>query len=283
MDLDGTLLTSQRLIADEDLNSLLSLKDKGYLVVVATGRSNYSFSKLLDNLGYSGGENILPVDYVIFSTGAGIMDFPQQKLLQSSSLKARDVKRSARYLKKSALDFMIHRPVPDTRHFLYSKNGGDNPDFSRRLEMYGDFAELLSDENLEKCDGATEILCIVPKEKGHLVAQDIAVALSYCNVIKATSPLDCKSIWIEIFAPTVSKSQAVKWLAGQISVPRSKICAVGNDYNDEDLLRWAGRSYLVGNAPLSLKQIFPTVASNDSCGVKDAAALWLQEQQRINI
>ncbi|MCP4340285.1 MAG: HAD-IIB family hydrolase [Desulfobulbaceae bacterium] len=272
VDLDGTLLTSERQLAQEDLNALSRLQEMDYLTAIATGRSNYSFDQLMTKLGYLNPANSLPVDYVIFSTGAGIMDFPGKRLLKSFTLSPEDVRCTANYLETSGLDYMIHRPVPDTRHFLYSLNGDNNPDFKSRLEMYGDYGTPISTEALNEFGGATQVLCIVPGDRGHNVATEITSILKQCSVIKATSPLDHNSIWIEIFAPTVSKSKAVKWLADTVGLDRTNICAVGNDYNDEDLLHWAGSSFMVANGPPSLKAIFRGVASNDNCGVCEAAA-----------
>jgi len=275
VDLDGTLLTSERQIAPVDLTALYRLRKEGFLIALATGRSNYSFGLLMEKLGYTDQTSRLPVDYVIFSTGAGIMDFSGNKILKSFSLSPEDVRRASEYLELSGLDYMIHRPVPDTSHFLYSHNGSINPDFHRRLEMYSDFGTLLSPEALDTFGGATEVLCIVSDETGHDVAARVKTDINQCSVIKATSPLDGKSIWIEIFAPTVSKSQAVKWLSESIGLPQSTICAVGNDYNDEDLLHWAKQSFMVANGPPSLKKLFDNVASNDDGGVSEAVDRWL--------
>lgn len=278
VDLDGTLLNSERQIAVEDLHALSRLREMGYLIAIATGRSNYSFDELMTKLGFTGLSSSLPVDYVIFSTGAGVMDFPARRLLKSFSLSPEDVRSTVEYLTRSGLDYMIHRPVPDTRYFLYSINGGSNPDFYARLKMYRNFATCLSPEALDNFGGATQILCIVPASNGHQVAAEIAGALKQCSVIKATSPFDGKSIWVEIFAPTVSKSKGVKWLADTIGLEQDRICAVGNDYNDQDLLCYAGRSFIVANCPPSLKGHFEGVASNDNGGVGEAVARWLSCQ-----
>ncbi|MGB3210196.1 MAG: HAD family hydrolase [Desulforhopalus sp.] len=275
VDLDGTLLTSERKFAPTDLEALCRLRTRGYLVAIATGRSNHSFELLIENLGYAGSESSLPVDFVIFSTGAGILDFPTNSLLKSFSLGSEDVLFAAEYLERAGLDYMIHKPVPDTRYFLYSCNGGKNPDFHRRLQMYGEFGSPLSRQLLENFGEATEVLCISPGNSGHRVANDIACILPQCNVIKATSPLDGTSVWIEIFPPTVSKSQAVRWLSAATGLEQRNICAVGNDYNDEDLLSWAGQSFLVENGPSSMKSDFEIVASNDNGGVAEAVTRWL--------
>jgi hypothetical protein len=173
---------------------------------------------------------------------------------------------------------MIHKAVPDTRHFVYSTHTKENPDFHRRLEMYCQFATPLSGEALDNFGEATEVLCIVPEGRGHAAAE-IAGSLRQYSVIKATSPLDGRSIWVEIFPSMVSKSQMVRWLADRVGLQQGDICAVGNDYNDEDLLRWAGQSFLVANGPTILKSVFQGVASNDDGGVGEAVAYWLSCRQ----
>ena len=274
-DLDGTLLNDHQQIVQQDLATLARMRQMGVSVALATGRSDYSFAKLLENLTAVPGGG-LPADHVIFSTGAGIMDFPGRRLLKSFSLRPEDVRFIAQVLDSLTLDYMIHEPVPDTRSFLYClRNNRNNPDFHRRLQLYNSHAAPLSPATLAATHGATQVLCIAPAESGHRIAHQLAASLSQFSVIKATSPLDGKSIWIEIFAPTVSKSQAVKWLAGEIGVPREQVCAVGNDYNDEDLLHWAGQSFAVANSPESILARFPAVASNNEAGVSEAATRWL--------
>lgn len=277
-DLDGTLLNDHKQIAPQDMAALARLRQAGVFVVVATGRSDYSFARLLENLTAdpAAPDRGLPADHIIFSTGAGIMDFPGRKLLKSISLRPEDVRIIAQVLDSLTLDYMIHQPVPDTRSFLFRlRNNKNNPDFHRRLQLYNSHATPLSPVALAASHGATQVLCIVPAESGHHIAHQLAASLRQFSVIKATSPLDGQSIWIEIFASAVSKSQAVKWLAGEIGVSREQVCAVGNDYNDEDLLHWAGQSFVVANSPESILARFTAVASNNEAGVSEAASRWL--------
>lgn len=275
-DLDGTLLNNQRKISNEDLQALQRLRDLGYLTAIATGRSNYSFSRLMETLGHTGNSDSLPVDFLIFSTGTGIMELPETTLLKSFSLGPRDVFFISEYLDSYGLDYMVHQPVPDTKYFFYNCSTANNADFDTRLKLYQDFAVPLTPEHLNNSQGATEVLCIVPRDKGHMVAKQLAKDLSQYSVIKATSPLDGQSIWVEIFAPGVSKSNAVEWLCQFVGINRQHVFAVGNDYNDEDMLHWAERGFLVENGPVELKSHFEVVASNEAGGVAQAIDRWLQ-------
>ena len=72
-DLDGTLFNDKRVIHPDDMAALEMLGERGIIRVFATGRSIYSFQKAVENMGFSPSCTDMPVDYVIFSTGAGVM------------------------------------------------------------------------------------------------------------------------------------------------------------------------------------------------------------------
>ena len=69
-----------------------------------------------------------------------------------------------------------------------------------------------------------------------------------------------------MFSREVSKSPAAAWLAARHGIPRGGVCAVGNDYNDRDLLEWAGASYVVANAAAVLSARHDDVAASGHCG-----------------
>lgn len=274
-DLDGTLLTDGKTFNRADLDAIQALRDQGYATAIATGRSNHSFCTLMESLGMRGRNGCPAIDYLLFSTGAGIITLPEESLLNSISLSESDVTTIVDYLEAARLDYMVHRAVPDTHQFQYRLHSKKNPDFSRRVALYLEHAVPLPQGGLIHPKKATEVLCIVPGSMGREIAGRIAAEFSQFSVIRATSPLDGESSWIEIFNPAVSKSQAVEWLASRLGIAREYTCAVGNDYNDEDLLHWAEKSYIVRNSPSSLHEHFKMVASNNDGGVSEAIAHWL--------
>ncbi len=275
IDFDGTFLRDDKSLATQDREALVRLRDRGVVTAIATGRSLYSLQKVMIELGVNRSENSFPIDYVIFSTGAGILDFPSSTILNSYSLSREDVAGISGILDSYHIDYMIHRSVPDTKHFVYKYCTGSNSDFETRLDLYKEYGAVLTSENLATFGEATEVLCIVDEFTGDQVADHLAAVFSQYSVIKATSPLDRRSLWIEIFAKDVSKSKAVSWLSKRIGVSQAQVCAVGNDYNDVDMLDWARQGYLVANGPVSLQPHYPIVASNNEGGVAEAASRWL--------
>lgn len=265
-DFDGTLLRSDRTFAPEDIDALNRLGENRIVRVIATGRSLFSFNMVADEH--------LPVDFVIFSTGAGIALHPDGKIIRKCHLDGHEVKLAGDLLVQAKLDFMIHRPIPENHRFAYIAANSHNPDFERRKDLYSKFSSPLR-QSIGAFGHATQLLAVVPASKGRQALEMIQNQLPGFNVIHTTSPLDGESTWIEIFPANVSKSLTASWLAEQLEIDKKQIASVGNDYNDLDLLQWTTNSYVVANAPQALKNQFTAVASNNACGFADAVDRWL--------
>ena len=269
-DFDGTLLRSDGSFSQRDLDALESLAQRGVKTAVATGRSLYSFE-------HSAGVD-LKMDYLIFSLGAGIIRLSDRKLLYQKNLSPEMVKQGLDFMRNSAFDFMLHDPVPDNHRYVYRRMKGKNTDFETRIERYREFGRTLDSMTLNDFGEAAQFLAVVPQSETNDALRSSKDGLPGLSVIRSTSPLDHKSGWIEFFHPEVSKSKTAAWLASRLKIAPANIMAIGNDYNDLDLLEWAPRSFVVENAPADLKSRFQQVASNDNGGFAEAVERWLFEQ-----
>ena len=267
-DLDGTLLGSDRRLPDAARTALARLGRRGIVRAVATGRSLFSFNTVADPE--------MPVDFVIFSTGAGVLRHPGGRIIRRADLENAEVCRAFAALSALELDIMVQRPIPDNHRFGFKAHRRSNPDFERRLALYRDHAFPL-DGDIAGFGPATQLVAIVPPGDGGRALAAVRAHLSEFAVIQTTSPLDGRSMWIEIFPGGVSKSLTAAWLAEKLGIPRHRTASVGNDFNDLDLLEWTPARFVVGNAPADLTRRFPVVASNDQSGVAEAIERWLGE------
>lgn len=271
-DFDGTLLNDNKTVSQKDLDTLQELKSRNVIVAVATGRSVYLFQKALLAMGAGVDSQDFPIDYVIFSTGAGIMEFPSSRLIYKKSIDHFDIQKVTTCFDEYRIDYMLHKAIPDTCIFVYKCFGDPNPDFDTRLALYKKFAQPFP-ESFKDFGSATQVIGIIPEEKIPEQPDSIQQMLPDFSVIHATSPLDHRSLWIEVFHKDVSKSKTVAWLADKLGIKKKDVISVGNDYNDEDLLSWSGEAYVVNNAPDFLKKKFNNVSSNNHSGVTHAAAV----------
>jgi hydroxymethylpyrimidine pyrophosphatase-like HAD family hydrolase len=217
----------------------------------------------------------LPVDYIIFTTGAGVVTQPEGKLVYQVNLTSDMIVQTLDFFQKSGFDFMLHDPVPDNHKFYYRRAIDSNTDFESRLERYRPFGSPIEARADAGCTEASQFLAVIPENAADGVVAEVREALSGLSVIQTTSPLDHRSTWIELFHPDVCKSRTAAWLASEIDVDPKDTMAVGNDYNDADLLAWAAESFVVENAPPDLRARFQTVASHNDCGVAEAIERWL--------
>jgi len=265
-DLDGTLLGSDQQLSPANHDVLEVLGQQGILRVVVTGRSLFSCRRVLDRS--------FPIDLLVTSSGAGIFSFPNFKLLFDQALTETEVSKSIEVLNALKLDFMVHDPVPDNHRFRWHQHTAHNPDFAHRLTVYEGHHRPI-EEPTEFHIASTQLVAVsLPGDNGSALPY-LKQKLSELTVIRTTSPLDHQSTWYEIFPNNVSKSSAAAWVCSAFNVDSNEVFAIGNDYNDLDLLRWCSRSRVVANAPAELTSEFEIVASHDDDGFAQAVVEWL--------
>ena len=270
-DLDGTLLGSNHILGPRDAEALRRLGQDGVVRVVATGRSLRAAERVLDRE--------FPIDYLAVSSGAGILDWKSRRLLRRHGFETAGAERVAEVLNRFGVDFMAHAPVPDDHRFRFVRARPANADFDRRIGRYGEFATPWHGggpggdsgggpaATLEAC----QFVAILGQDEADLLER-VRIALPGFAVVRSTSPLDGCSIWVEVRPPGVGKAAAVAWLAARHRLDAGRTAAVGNDYNDTDMLRWSGNAFVVRNAAPELRRRYRVVSSNDAGGFSDAMA-----------
>lgn len=258
-DLDGTLLNSEGNVSLQDYETLVKLGEEGVLRVVATGRSPYSFNKAIPPN--------FPIDYLVFSSGAGAIKWESGEMLFTSEIPAIEVQEIVRELLIHNVDFMVHEPIPNNHRFLYHQSNCNNTDFLQRMQLYTMHCKPYVPGFVFKTN-ASQLVVILPYDVKWF--ETLKNRFPDLKVIRATSPIDGHSIWMEIFRKDVSKANGAKMIYAKLNIEEHEIIAIGNDFNDLDMLTHFERSFVVANAPTELKNQFRVVKSNDESGFSDA-------------
>jgi hydroxymethylpyrimidine pyrophosphatase-like HAD family hydrolase len=258
-DLDGTLLRDDKSISEEDMAGLKYLAGIKVYRVAATGRSMHKVCEVLP-------ENA-PFDFIVFSSGGGIFDWSKKELLVSEHFETEITRKICGLLIEKNLNFFVFRPIPENNLFQYHSGAGECSEYDGYLKRHkGDFSKL--DEKAIPLQ-AGQFMAIIPNDE--LLFESIKLELnSECNgirVIRTTSPVDQRFIWLEIFPESVSKGHGLKWLCDFLEVPPTQTAGIGNDFNDQDMFDFVANPYLLGNSPSALKKVFPSVSeTNNQCG-----------------
>ena len=80
-----------------------------------------------------------------------------------------------------------------------------------------------------------------------------------------------KPTYLEVMDPRGSKSNAVRFLIDRMKIDASEIIAMGDNYNDREMIRFAGMGVAMGNAPDEIKATADYVTdTNNEDGVRKA-------------
>jgi len=252
-DLDRTLLRDDGTFSEPTLQTLQELQDRKIIVVIATGRNIFSAHRVLPNN--------LPIDYLMFSSGCGIIEWKGGNIIYENHLERLEIERVSHLFTAHRIDFMLHHPIPENHLFCYSRFNPHNEDFERRIDLYKDFAAELQ----KLPDNASQFVAVLPP-RGNVVFEQVKRRIDFLKVIRATSPLDHRSIWLEVFPNNVSKGHSAQWLCARLGIERQNTLGIGNDFNDLDLLEYTAQSCVVANAPQEMQAMYQTVPANQEDG-----------------
>ena len=232
-DLDGTLLTHGKLTW-QAIRMLKTLRAKGVLVVIATGRHRGTVPLRLQSPRL--------VDYLICTCGAVVASTKGETLLEST-LSREELQRlmelgapfGCRYALSAGRSTFLSRREPLLRR--KTDGGSDTKKFFWRYYMYPLHSRTTASWRafLRRPDARAEKVVCTPADPAQEMAFRQAVALD--GRFEATGAAGAA----EITKKGVSKGSALGFLAQRLGIPKDAIVAFGNDDNDLSLKAYSGR------------------------------------------
>lgn len=249
-DFDGTIKPPSGRVCAADKAALRRLGELGWLRVVATGRSLFSFAKAW--------EADLELDALIFSSGVGLCAwdaFGPGPLLRGHLIAADLLQTAVAAAFQLGYGFFAYQEAPDNHHFYYARPQNPPLGFEKRLKIFPAQAWPWPDDYFtnQRRARVSQIMIMVPGPLIDQAEQNFRRLAPGLSVIRSTSPFGDGCLWLEVFGPGISKGQAAARLAGELGVAVEQTVALGNDYNDIDLLAWAGQAFVTADAPAEIR------------------------------
>ena len=269
-DFDGTIKPGDGgPVAEADLAALRRLGALGWRRAVATGRSLFGFAK-----AWQPG---LELDYLIFSSGAGLCSWSERgpgPIIEASVFEPKAARQALQAALNLKFGFFAYHAPPDNHHFYHHRPPG-GPEvpagFDRRLELFRTQCSPWGGRTAENFDEPlSQVMIMVPAERADAIEAEFRRQAPGLSVIRSSSPFGDGCLWLEIFPPGISKSLAAASLTGRLGLDPGQTVALGNDYNDRDLLNWAGRAFITADAPADLRGSLPTIAPAGDGGLAEA-------------
>ena len=265
-DLDGTLFQSDRGRARATCGPWRSWAGRGRLRVIATGRNLFSARKVLPP--------DFPVDYLLFSSGAGVMDWPAQ---QPAALRVHERAGGGAGLPgPGRAEPGLHGAPADPGKPLLpvlSRRRARTPTSRRARAVYAAFASPGDRGDASQAKPASCWPWSL-RSAGLRPTRSCAPSWPASRCCAPPRPWTAAPAGSRCSRPAASKSQAAAWLARERGVDPRRVLAVGNDYNDLDLLEWAAPRCLVAGSPPELAARFPVASSGDDSDFAEAVEAW---------
>jgi hydroxymethylpyrimidine pyrophosphatase-like HAD family hydrolase len=263
IDIDGTLLDHTGRIPDENRRAVAEALDRGIEVALVTGRG-FTFAKpVAERLG-------LPV-VIVASNGAIVRRLDGTTV--SRRLMPKDV---AREVLEETAPFRAEAAVVFDRPAAGQLvSGGLDWTHPSRAGYYGRYGALISETvPLEDCLGEDPIEVMftggVPRMR-ELISRLEAAPRAGRYAVSFVEYSWRDFILVDVLAAGVTKGTTLAGWAHGLGLTRESVMAVGDNYNDREMLEFAGTGVAMGNSvPDLLGGAFHITGTNDEAGLAQA-------------
>ena len=248
LDMDGTLLNSNKVISSKTKEALHKAKDNGVKIVLASGRPIDGLKKYLKEL-----DLIHDNQYVLSYNGCLVQETKSEKIIHEMGLKGKDLHDI--YKLSLELGVNIHAFSPE--------RGLITPKISKYTEVEAelngidinvcDFNKIKEDESIIK------IMFIDEAEILDRVLKEIPKELfDRYNIVKSTP------YFLEFINKNGNKGVGLHALAKHMNITNKEIIACGDAANDLEMLEYAGFGVAMGNAIKEIKEASSFVTSSNN-------------------
>lgn len=262
-DIDGTLLNPQFQISNADLKALQRAHEMGIEVILVTGRRHTFALPIAQQLGFD--------LWLISSNGAITRSltgdtFHRDMLPAATALKLCNAMREFRG--NTVLTFDVEGKGAIVLEHMRELEAS----IQRWLEKNMDYIEfVIPVEDAIVTDPVQAMFCgTMPRMHQALAALATSGLDQQITVVRTEYPIRDLSI-VDVLNQGCSKGHALKRWADHRGIPREQVMAIGDNFNDIEMLAFAGHPVIMGNACEELRKTGWTVTlGNDQCGVAAA-------------
>lgn len=262
IDLDGTLLDSNRVVSEENYQAIQEAKAAGIQVVLCTGRPLRSMNYLLDEVGLKGDKD-LAITYnggLIQKTSTGEvvheMTLDRVECLEIYEL-SQLLNLPVNYID---LDYIYEPAYPEGRSSIYNK-GETNIPADQALQFVDvDIADLPNPFTINKV-----VMSRPAHELDEVISTIPEAYYEKFNIYKSQSTI------LEVLPKNVDKGHAMRIVGDMLGLDKSQIMGIGDQENDLSLVQQAGFGVAMGNAIAMVKESADYITkSNNKSGVAHA-------------
>lgn len=268
LDLDGTLLTSEKTINEETKQRLLKAQKQGIIITIATGRDKGGIDFVYEPLQLEHVGN----NYVAGVNGQIIYNFKKKEYFVDEVLNGNDAKKVMKLGKEYNFE-------------VISCCGYDNYDYiSKRLKTMKKIRSMVFGQPMDYGFNQGKRNFIQIDSADYEITQDINKLVliqtasffkkHLAHLRKELSAYDLLAVgpaWVEVMPKGVSKASALLRIGRELGISTDEMMAFGDAENDLEMIKTVKYGIAMGNAMDSLKEAaYDITDTNDNMGIAKA-------------
>ncbi|WP_088101969.1 Cof-type HAD-IIB family hydrolase [Halalkalibacter urbisdiaboli] len=236
LDMDDTLLQDDHSISQRTIEALMSAQERGVKVVLASGRPSYAMHDYADQLKLADYGS-----YILSFNGAKIINCKTKEEIFGQSLPPETVHQLVDLSHQENVG--IHTYVGDT---IVTEKANEYSDVEAHLTglpiVIADLKEAVTEPVVKVLMlEAPEHLIPVEEKLKQQLGEELSIMRS-------------KPFFLEFMPAGVSKGTSLAHLIEQLGITREEVIAMGDSYNDLEMIEFAGLGIAMGNAPDDIKE-----------------------------
>jgi hypothetical protein len=263
LDVDGTLLNDQYELTEATRQAVREARQQGAEIVLCTGRGPANAAPVMKQLGLEG--------VLITHNGALTVRTPGNEVIHLEAFRMDNLRQVVRTCRDQDIHFNVC-----TVQNMYIESWSD-----AEKEIYG--KHMLSPEIVEDCLQIEEPVVKLTMFGSEEQMDNMEAQLTKTNVPAELHWIRSGTQFIDVMSRSANKGKALQQLAEQWGVPAHRIMAIGNYYNDIEMIEYAGLGIAMDNSPEAVKAAADAVtASNNDDGVSKALHMYVLTEKTPN-
>ncbi|WP_368251887.1 sugar-phosphatase [Enterococcus sp. 2201sp1_2201st1_B8_2201SCRN_220225] len=254
IDIDGTLVNSERQLTERVKNTLIAARNKGVKIVLCTGRPLPGVQPELEALGLLSDQ-----DYVITYNGSLVQNVGTKAEIFSAHL-TKDDYVDIQYMAQK-LGVHLHVSSNDA---IYTANRDISPyTVHESWLVHMPIKYRTADEMISN---PVEMIKLMMIDEPEIL--DAAIAQLPADFRERYTVVKSAPFYLEVLHPGASKGVALAQLASHLELTADEVMAIGDNENDLTMIDYAGIGVAMANAIDLVKEAADVeTASNDEDGV----------------
>lgn len=263
MDIDGTLLNSHFHAAERDIEALRRAQTSGVEVMLVTGRRHAFALPMAEQLGF---------DLWLISSNGAVTRSLAGETFHRDLMPVETCRRLCAAMSDFRGNMVITFDKESKGALVLERMDELTASIQRWLEKNMQYIEFVVPiENAVTTDPVQTMFCgTIARMKEALARLEGSGLMQDVTVLRTEYPLRDLTI-VDVLDRNCSKGHAVARWAAHRGIARGQVMAIGDNYNDIEMLAFAGMPFIMGNASDELKaRGWPVTLTNDECGVAAA-------------